>query len=229
MLDSILIGLFVVICSGCQKDTPISDQDVLLSGQAKNSVKDIDGNVYKTVTIGNQVWMAENLKTNKYNDGTVIANVAPTDNSKWASLSSGAYSWFIEPSAPARYGGYYNWFAVGTGKLCPTGWHVPSDIEWTTFVTALGGVDKAGYKMKSKGGWRTYVGLTDPYGFSADGGGFREYDGNFLYNGEYGLWWSSKAVDSGNSTALVIYAEADWAHQNAIGKKVGGSVRCLKD
>ena len=97
-----------------------------------NSIKDKDRNVYKTVIIGTQVWMAENLKTTKYKDGTAIPLV--TDGNAWAALSTPGYCWYNNDAATYEdtYGVLYNWYTVNTGKLCPTGWHVPSDAEWTT-------------------------------------------------------------------------------------------------
>ena len=97
-----------------------------------NLVKDTDGNVYHTVTIGTQVWMKENLKTTKYNDGTPIPLVA--ESKAWGNLSTPAYCWF-----KTKYGALYNWYTVNTGKLCPLGWHVPTDAEWTKLITYLGG------------------------------------------------------------------------------------------
>jgi len=101
---------------------------------------DIDGNVYHTVIIGTQIWMVENLKTTKYNDGTSIANV--TDNVEWIGLTSPAYCWYNNyTSYKTQFGALYNWYAVNTGKLAPTGWHVPSHAEWTTLTNFfLGGV-----------------------------------------------------------------------------------------
>jgi uncharacterized protein (TIGR02145 family) len=102
------------------------------------TVKDIDGNVYKTVTIGKQVWMAENLKTAKYNDGKTIPLV--TDNTEWSNLSAPAYCWYNNDIANKEvYGALYNWYTVNTNKVCPKGWHIPIDAEWTTLTTYLGG------------------------------------------------------------------------------------------
>ena len=111
---------------------------------ATPNVVDIDGNVYHTVTIGTQVWMVENLKTTKYNDGTAIPLV--TDNTAWGALTTPGYCWYNNDSATYKntYGALYNWYAVNTGKLAPTGWHVPTDSEWTVLTTYLGGQSVAG-------------------------------------------------------------------------------------
>ena len=154
---------------------------------AEPTVVDIDGNVYHTVTIGTQVWMVENLKTTKYNDGTAIPLV--TDSAAWDELTTPGYCWYNNDSATYKnpYGALYNWYAVSTGKLAPTGWHVPTDSEWavlTTYVgnTYYGGLDSAGGALKSTD--KTYwlspnTGATNSSGFSALPGGFRDYVGTF--------------------------------------------------
>ena len=110
-------------------------------------VTNIEGNVYKTVTIGSQVWMSENLKTTKLNDGTDIPSV--TSNTEWAELSTPGYCYYDNSWSNALiYGALYNWHTVNTGKLCPTGWHVPTDEEWTTLITYLGGDTLVGGKLK---------------------------------------------------------------------------------
>jgi uncharacterized protein (TIGR02145 family) len=190
----------------------------------------MDGNKYSAVKIGNQVWMAENLKTTKYNDGTDIPFVA----SGWDALTTPGYCWFDndEPANGKTYGAIYNWHTVNTGKLCPSGWHVPTNAEWTSLSTYLGGESVAGGKLKKDGTllWNPpNTGATNETGFTADPGGFRNTAGAFLNLGNYGYWWSSTeysgteayyrsmAYDNGNVN------RAD--HQ----KTVGFSVRCLKD
>jgi hypothetical protein len=125
----ILVGLVVLICNSCkkEKDSP------------SNLVKDIDGNVYDTVTVGTQTWMVENLKTTRYNDGTAIPLV--TKSVAWETLSTPGYCWYNndESTYKAPYGALYNWYTVNTGKLCPTGWHVPGDSEWIVLIDFLGG------------------------------------------------------------------------------------------
>ena len=133
------------------------------------SITDIDGNTYKTVTIGTQTWMAENLKVTKYNDGIAIPNV--TDNTAWRELTTGALcDYGNTPSNSETYGKLYNWHAVNTGKLCPTGWHVPSDAEWTELTDYLGGTSVAGDKLKETGSthWSNLrTGATNETGFTA--------------------------------------------------------------
>lgn len=160
---------------------------------------DADGNVYSTVVIGNQEWFAVNLKTTKYNNGTPIPNV--TSNSDWGNLTTGAYAWYENNEATYKnaYGALYNWYAVNTGNLCPTGWRVPTDAEWTTLANYVGGESVAGGKLKSTRTapdahprWESpNTGATDEYGFSALPGGYRSGSGGFSSIGGNGNWWSS--------------------------------------
>jgi len=159
--------------------------------QAQNTVKDIDGNVYKTITIGKQTWMAENLKTTKYNDGSAIPNVAAT--TERATLLAPGYNWYNndEVTNKATYGALYNGYAVNTGKLCPKGWHVPSDDEWTTLTDTLG--DNNADKLKETGitHWASpNADATNESGFTALPGGI-SYGGTFIGVGYRGFWWSS--------------------------------------
>ncbi len=114
------------------------------------SITDIDGNLYKTVNIGNQQWMAENLKVTRYNDGTAIQNIP--DNTKWSNLTTGAWTYYNNDGANnTKYGKLYNWYAVsetsnGNKNVCPTGWHVPADAEWIVLTDYLGG--DAGAKIR---------------------------------------------------------------------------------
>jgi uncharacterized protein (TIGR02145 family) len=162
-----------------------------------NMVTDIEGNVYKTVKIGSQTWMAENLKTRQFNDGAPISLV--TDNAEWSSLITPGYSgycWFNNDSATyyTTYGALYNWNTVNTGKLCPTGWHVPTGTEWTILTDYLGGEKIAGGKLKEAGfaHWNDpNQDATNETGFTALPGGLRYFNGTFGFIGEYSFWWSS--------------------------------------
>ncbi|HDP55581.1 MAG TPA: hypothetical protein ENN24_07895 [Bacteroidetes bacterium] len=201
------------------------------------SAVDIDGNFYSTVIIGNQEWFAENLKTTKYNNGTPIPNV--TSNSDWSSLTSGAYAWYENNEATYKnaYGALYNWYAVSTGILCPTGWRVPTDADWTTLTDYAGGESVAGGKLKST---RTApdahprwdspnTGATDEYGFSALPGGYRYDSGDFFYVGKYGYWWSSTESDATHAWIRGMGYEVELVGRGDPDKKIGFSVRCVRD
>jgi uncharacterized protein (TIGR02145 family) len=197
---------------------------------------DIDGHSYKTIPIGSQVWMAQNLRTTKLKDGTEIPLV--TGRSSWSNQSNPAFCWFDNDEAfyGEIYGAYYNWFAVNTGKLCPTGWHVPSDAESQLLVDFLGGINTAGAKLKEVGvnNWvfpnKT---ATNSSGFTALPAGIRgSIDGLFGGPGAFGGWWTTKELTpSPLSSAWCYWIHGDTAAvtRSEIYKMDGFPVRCIKD
>jgi uncharacterized protein (TIGR02145 family) len=205
----------------------------------QDNVTDIDGNVYGTIQIGNQLWMKENLKVTHYRNGDEI----PTgySNDEWTNLSTGAYAVYDDDSSNAEiYGNLYNWYAIDleTG-VCPENWHVPTDDEWTILSDYLGGSSVAGGKMKecTEGScpeseyWNSpNTGATNESGFTGLPGGYRFYiNGNYYFMGDYGYFWSSTQL---NSTSQWIrrqgYSDSQiWRYCEI--NKVGLSVRCLKD
>ena len=196
------------------------------------TVIDIDGNVYNTVTIGSQVWMAENLKTTKYNDGTAIPLV--TDSTSWSNLTTPGYCWYNNDEAGYKnvYGALYNWFTVNTGKLCPIGWHVPTDAEWTTLTDYLGGESVAGGKLKETGTthWLSpNTGATNETGFTALPGGYRAGSGYFNHVGSYGHWWSATEGSAGNAWGRYVGYDNSNVYGLSDSKQAGFSVRCVKD
>ena len=198
-------------------------------------VLDVDGNLYKIVVIGKQEWFAENLKTCRYNDGTLI----PNDN-QWSNLTTGAWCYYNnDASYNAKYGKLYNWYAVspttnGNKNVCPTGWHVPTNAEWTVLTDYLGGTTVAGGKMKEVGttSWISpNTGATNSSLFSALPGGYRYFNGSYSSIGNYGYWWSSTEGNGYPSNAFYRgLGDADGSASNYYGDKdVGLSVRCLRD
>jgi uncharacterized protein (TIGR02145 family) len=201
-----------------------------LAGVQAQTVKDIDGNVYKTVTIGTQVWMAENLKTTKLNDGTSIPLVPVFV--EWQALSTSGYSWYDNNVISKNsYGALYNWYTVKTGKLCPAGWNTPTDGEWTTLTNYYGVEEIAGGKLKEKGTthWQDpNEGATNEGGFTALPGGNRGFNGAFGDQGDFGYWWTS--TESGTTEAwyrLVGYRESRIQRLSFGNKNSGFSVRCV--
>ena len=197
-------------------------------------VKDVDGNVYKTVRIGTQTWMAENLKATKYNNGTPIPLV--TTDTEWSNLSTPGYCWYLNDEATYKniYGALYNWYTVNTKKLCPAGWHVPSDAEWTTLTTYLGGVSVAGEKLRetSTTHWNSpNPRTTNEYNFTALPGGLRDNKGAFRSIGSHGWWWSAQEFEVLSSAAncWFIYCKSPYMLLSADKKEFGLSIRCLKD
>jgi len=207
------------------------------------TLNDIDGNTYNTINIGDQTWMAENLKTTKYNDGTGIPLV--TDLSDWVNLSTPGYCWYLNDKGKYKdvYGALYNWHTVNTGKLCPTGWHVPSDADWTTLTSFLGGENVAGGKMKEAGAthWVTEgMVTTNSSGFTALPGGQRLGTKSdpvlyFINMGYSGSFWSSSEYNDpvygfyGSYTREVFSGDYEGCDRGAYTKSWGLSVRCVED
>ena len=208
--------------------------DMMVCGNAGGTVSDIDGNLYPTVIIGTQEWMQENLKTTKFSDGSLIPNV--TDSITWSQVSTPAWcNYFNNAANDVKYGKLYNWYtAADPRNVCPAGWHVPTDVEWTTLTDFLGGSSVAGGKMKTTTGWSDYQGLngngTNESGFSALPGGIR-YPGVAYFStiDKSGNYWSSsienpytawfRHLDNRNQDALRTYNN----------RRTGVSVRCLRD
>jgi len=191
-----------------------------------------DGETYKAVKIGNQIWMAENLKTTKYKDGTTIPLV--TNNSTWSRLTTPAYCWYKNDAAAYKniYGALYNWYTVNTGKLCPTGWHVPTDAEWTTLINYLGGEYKAGVKLRETGTthWKARnTGVTNETGFTALPGGYRKANGRSMNISYYGYWWSATESNATFAWRRNMYYYYSHVHRNPSDKELGFSVRCVRD
>src|SRR5574344_280575 len=195
------------------------------------SITDIDGNTYKTVTIGTQTWMAENLKVTKYNDGIAIPNV--TDNTAWSELTTGALCDYGNTTSNSEtYGKLYNWHAVNTGKLCPTGWHVPSDAEWTELTDYLGGTSVVDGKLKETGTthWASLnTGATNETGFTALPGGYRTYDGTFGNIGYYGYWWSATETNAYDAWYRYMDYGNSGVDRGTNYEEMGFSVRCVRN
>jgi uncharacterized protein (TIGR02145 family) len=198
---------------------------------------DKDNNNYSVVQVDKQTWMAENLKTTRYNDDTSIPLVQ--DNSKWSGLSTPGYSWFNNDSVGYKntYGAIYNWYTVNTAKLAPAGWHIPSQAEWSTLAAKLGGDATASGKLKSNGTieggnglwYSPNNGATNSSGFSAAPGGYRRDNGSCFGMGYSGYWWTITE----NDTQTAWYSDMDYSSTTVYyytGSKVYGfSVRCVKD
>lgn len=196
------------------------------------TVTDIDGNIYRTIKIGDQWWTADNIKVTHYRNGDAIPNV--TDGSTWASLTTGAYCNYNNDEANvATYGRLYNWYAAADGRnIAPAGWHLPSDIEWQTLIDYLGGDAVAGWKLKETGTthWLPPNSGTDEGGFAALPGGYRGSNyAVFADLGNYACFWTSTAISSSYAWYRSIsYNYADVSHYDSR-KFYAFSVRCVKD
>ena len=249
----LLLSLFLVAITQGQ-----TTQDTLYVWKAgnlviKQSIKpvDIDSITFKRpvvnipqVTICTQVWATKNLDVNTYSDGTPIPQV--TDPAAWANLTTGAWCYYNnDPANNATYGKLYNWYAaVGIydaaslanpalrKKLAPTGWHVPTDVEWTTLTTCLGGEGVAGGKMKEAGTahWNSpNTDATNSSGFTGLPGGSSDPNGSFGLIGLFGSWWSSSENDSTGVWGRGLYYNYGFVYSNHYYKTYGVSVRCLRD
>ena len=257
LLDALIAGDYVLELyweadgnnsnpSGCGQTQYINDSGnnftatfSILSTAACPSSVNFDGYDYETVQIGEQCWIAENLRTTVYADGTAIPEVTASD--AWTGLSTGARCNYDNDAINAMiYGRLYNWYAVNNESgLCPSGWHVPTDEEWTALETYLGANGHSGAEgtaLKSTSGWNLTGGGTDNFGFSALPGGRRDdYYGSFNHDGYDGWWWSSSPYSSPTSTG----SGAAWVRNLAFNlphifrtygsPRSGASVRCLRD
>jgi uncharacterized protein (TIGR02145 family) len=211
------------------------------------TVTDADGNIYSTITIGGQTWMAENLKTTKYNDGSPIQMITSED--KWQQYDNPGYCWFNneEKNYKDKYGALYNWYAVNTKKLCPQGWHVPDTTDlWNTLFAYLS-KNKYGYNgepvkiaksMASQSGWTQDSTKGNPgndqnnnngSGFNGIPAGARSMKGVFDFDGGFATWWSSSEFDGYLAAGWNIMYYDPRISPSWKSKRVGSSVRCLKD
>jgi len=207
-----------------------------------DSMIDIDGNTYKTIKIGDQTWMAENLKTTKYNDGIDIPLVTAISN--WVDLSTPGYCWYLNDGGKYKniYGALYNWYTVNTGKLCPAGWHVPDDTEWEALVAFTGGESVAGNHLKEADltHWViTEESVTNSSGFTALPGGTRwgtltDPVIYFTDMGYTGHFWSTTEDYDPVSEYQGVYTRtfkgsSHESERSSFTKSQGISVRCVKD
>jgi uncharacterized protein (TIGR02145 family) len=201
-----------------------------------STITDVDGNTYNTVLIGTQCWTKENLRVTKYRDGTTI----PDETSgAWSTLATGARTDYtgatgipVGQTYVTTYGYLYNWFAVNDARgLCPTGWHVPTNAEWTTLPTYLGGDGVAGGKMKSTATlWNTpNTGADNSSSFSALPSGYRNAVGSFDGIRNYAYFWTASANGSNAWFHDLNWLSNSSGRNNNSSKVVGYSVRCLRD
>lgn len=222
--------------------TAYGGQEFFVSGEpgcGEYTVTDTDGNVYNTVLIGSQCWMAENLKTTHYSNGEPI-DYPGTDNMAWSNNFTGAYAWYENDIGwKDLYGALYNFSAIlNTHGLCPTGWHVPSDAEWTTMTDFLGGEPVAGGKLKSTRTdpdphprwYSPNSGATNESNWHGYPGGIRDYMGYYWEQGDKGNWWTSTDyyVETAWSRTL-SYSDPSILPKSDYFVTYGLSIRCVED
>jgi uncharacterized protein (TIGR02145 family) len=248
---SCLIALAISTFISCKKDDNNPDSESPYNGKTTSqfnpeitygTMTDQDGNVYKTITFNAnskdgipQTWMAENLRTTKYNDGTVISNV--TDDVSWAGLTTGAYSSYNNTTSSdsiATFGFLYNYFVIETGKIAPTGWHIPTAEEWDRLIWYGGGPVIGGGGMKEVG--TTHWAEPNKWGsnttgFTALPSGHRHYLGSFFNLGEVAKWWASESNSQFNTAkACSLGYSGGGASVGDYNSKIEGlSIRLVKD
>jgi uncharacterized protein (TIGR02145 family) len=243
----ILLALSIVIAVGCNKNDEQSYDEIRFNSKLDyGSVTDIDGNTYRTIQIGSQVWMAENLKVARYSDATAIPLVQ--DSKQWISLQNDGYCkyekgfdinghLFIYEYNYEVYGYIYNYYAaVSVHNVCPAGWHLPDNSDWRTIGIYLGGEEIAGKKLKEAGPvhWGYYNTLsTNESGFTALPGGLRDYLGIIESMGDSrggsGFWWSATVNDPTSAWSYNLGSEVNTLMSFPIRKREGQNVRCVKD
>jgi uncharacterized protein (TIGR02145 family) len=242
----IIMGFLLMLTYSCKKDdkkddtTPTPNNGIIFNPNLTyGTITDIDGNVYKTITIGSkgmkttQTWMAENLKVTHYRNGVQIPNV--TDGSSWNNLNTGAFCWYNNDAAANAniYGALYNWYAVNDSRnIAPTGWHVASNAEWSTLVNFLGGQSIAGGKLKETGTthWQNpNTGADNSSGFTALPGGYRYFNGTFYTIGYTGYWWNSTEYIPSDAWYWEMFSVNIGLNNLSFNKGVGLSVRCIMD
>ena len=236
------IAIFPVIIGGQEGEIKIivNGDSKPTSGYGPN-FKDVEGTVYKSVYIGNQLWQAENLRTTKFNDGTPIP-VVENQSTWFKNFSSNTSQPMVsiynnDLSLKQHQGVLYNWYVIdslsnGNKKICPQGWHVPTDNDWKILEEYLGGSERAGGKMKEVGSlnWvNPNTSATNESLFSALPSGYRLYNGNYSYMGNYGFYWSSTENGTSHAYFRYLYNESARIIKNSIYKSSGFSIRCIKD
>jgi uncharacterized protein (TIGR02145 family) len=216
-----VLATFALILCGCNK----ANKPVI-------PLTDIDGNTYKTVEIGTQTWMAENLKTSRFNNGTYIPLIS--DDGAWASLTTPGFCWYNNDSVSFKdtYGALYNGYTINTWNICPAGWHVPEKQELLTLRDFLGDSVIVGGKLKETGTshWLSpNTGANNSSGFTALGSGIRYFEGTYASVLSFTSFWSASGLSNDDTWYIGLYFNNSAFITNHISKKQGFSVRCLKD
>lgn len=240
---ALLLLVLLLLFSSCKKEETIkNDSDIQTNGKSTvvfnsslnyGTVTDIDGNIYKTIKVGKMTWMAENLRTTKYNDGTPIPNI--TDKEKWSLSSSGAYCTYLNSKNAdtiATYGRLYNWYAVNTKKLAPKGWHVATKKEYDSLTVIYG--FELGTKIREVGLTHWYefnTNTTNESGLSIIPSGFRGIDGVYGGIGGYFFGWTSTEQNPSRAYRPVVnsISASGYYFEDTNDKRAGLAIRCLKD
>lgn len=196
------------------------------------TVTDIDGKVYHTITIGSQVWLVENLNVTHYRNGDPINHV--TDNITWSNMMDGAFCHYdFDINNANSFGKLYNWFAVNDSRgIAPEGFRVATEEDWNILAEFSGGQSIAGKKLKEAGDLYWFNSIpsnsgTNEFGFSARGGGYMHRLGFFQFFGGSGLWWTSSEYDMNQAITRSMYCSSNDVGYGSHTKGYGCSVRCI--
>ncbi len=218
-VNHILFAILILLSLSCKKDR-------LQTG----TVTDIDGNVYKTVKIGTQTWMAENLRTTRLNDGTALNEI--NDKVEWGATQTPGFCWFnYDINEKKPWGAFYNSKAVYSGKLAPQGWHIPTNEDWELLAQTLGGLDVAGGKLKEKGTthWASpNTAATNQSGFTALPNGVTSSSG-FGYTYVVGFYFSSTQEIADAVSLYTMGSNNGKLQFTSVTDGVGFPARCVKD
>lgn len=225
----IVLGIAFIIVNACKKNEENKSQETI--PPVNSTVTDIDGNVYNTISIGNQTWMLENLKTTRYRNGDAISNIVVFND--WKNLTSGAYCNYQNDPAKGNYGRLYNWYAViDSRNIAPAGWHVPTKTDFQILCTYLGGDSIAGGKMKSTDtiSWYPINGMvTNSSGFSCLSAGYRSNSIDFMEIRMTTIYWSINESSTYYAYARKLSCWDKKCVEIGADKVYGCSVRCIKD
>tara|TARA_Y100001935_G_scaffold240126_1_gene228401 strand:- start:30 stop:773 length:744 start_codon:yes stop_codon:yes gene_type:complete len=240
-LNILMITLVILSMVSCNKDeqptpnNPLNGRTTAVFNPDKSygSMTDIDGNIYKTIKIGNQTWMAENLRVTKYNNGDAIPNIV--DNEKWASLTTGAFCNYNNTSdldTIATYGRLYNWYAVAdTRGIAPEGWRVPTVADWNELIDLLGGDTIASNALKEVGiyHWEDPYESSNSSGFTAMPSGWRYLSESFTSIGFYSDYWTVTEASLTHAAFLYLYFHSSRVNKGINYKPNGYAVRLIKE
>ena len=204
----------------------------VLNFSMAQTVKDIDGNVYKLTTINKLQWTTSNLSVKRFKNGEKIMHAQTEQEWLYASKNKlPAWCYYEDENGVDTKTILYNWYAVTDIKgICPTGWHIPTDSEWTNLANFLGGEGLAGGKLKSTTNWKTpNRDATNEVGFSGLNGGIRGYDGTFAFLRYGGFFWSNTTYDTGNAWTRALDYDSGNLGRDYENKLNGLYIRCLKD
>ena len=217
--------VFIILINSCKKDK--------VTPPVIGKVTDYDGNVYSTITLGTQTWMKENLRVLHYANGDPVQNV--TDNTQWSNLTSGAYCWYANDETQYKliYGALYNYYAVADARnICPADWRIPTQSDWNTLQSFLGGNLIAGGKLKESGTEHWYApneAATDESKFSSLPGGDRIPTGPFEFIRQTAELWTSTEAAATLSYSYFLSFETGQLYSNPFEKRYGLSIRCINN